>query len=350
MMAELLGIGMPHAPMFQFADHSMANILKRELERDRVPPELKDPRNWPEGMRQEWGDDEGLAAARRHREVVVGGLRKARAELDAFQPDLVLVFGDDQYENFREDVIPPFCVYFFDGMHVLPFRGSSAVGAKENVWGKPEDASVFVRGHQAAGVHLATELLQAGFDVAWSMRPHHHPTLAHSFMRTLVYLDYDQRGFPYPYMPFHVNAYGQDIIASMDLPTGSTLKAAPPAPNPSRCFDLGAQIGSILRESPWRVAIVGSSSWSHAFLTPKNHLLYPDVDSDRLRLSELERSEHRQWRDLSLESIREAGQHELLNWICMAGALADAKAEVLAFADTYIFNSTKVVALLRTEE
>ena len=29
------------------------------------------------------------------------------------------------------------------------------------------------------------------------------------------------------------------------------------------------------------VALIASSSWSHAFLTPKNHLLYPDVEADR---------------------------------------------------------------------
>src|SRR5680860_631359 len=346
-MAELLGIGMPHAPMFQFPDEAMANILKRDLERGKIPERYRDRSTWPEAMQAEWGDDEGLSAARRHRAAVVDGLRKVRAELDAFQPDFILVFGDDQYENFREDVVPPFCVYFFDDMEVLPFRGSSAVGARENVWGKSPDTKVLVRGHREAGVRLTTELIQSGFDVAWAMRPHHHPTLGHSFMRTLGYLDYDQQTLPYPMMPFHVNAYGADIARSITLDDGQTLDEAPPAPNPSRCFDLGQAVGRILRESPYRVAVVGSSSWSHAFLTAKHDLLYPDIDSDRERLTELEASRHATWRDLSLEDIRDAGQHELLNWICMAGVMADARAEVLAFAETYIFNSTKVVALLR---
>jgi hypothetical protein len=265
-----------------------------------------------------------------------------RSELEAFAPDFVLVFGDDQYENFKEDVVPSFCTYFFEDMDVLPFRSSSAVGATENVWGMPEEATVRVSGHRDAGVYLTSELIRAGFDMAWAMRPHHHPTLGHAFMRTLVYLDYDQQGFPWPYMPFHVNSYGADISHSIkDLPV------APPAPSPSRCFALGQELGRILRESPYRVAVVGSSSWSHAFLTRKNHLLWPDVESDRLRLAELKRSMHRAWADLTLDQVRDAGQHEILNWICMAGAMADASAEVLAFAETYIFNSTKVVALLR---
>lgn len=346
-VAELLGIGMPHAPMFQFTDEAMANILKRELQRDRIPPELKDPAAWPQPMQEEWGDDEGLTAAAAHRREVVAGLRKVRDELDAFQPDFVLVFGDDQYENFREDVVPAFCLYYFDDMTVQPFRGSPATGTKENVWGKPEDATMEVRGHPDAGHRLAKDLLEAGFDIAWAMRPHHHPTLGHAFMRTLVYLDYDQEGFPFPYLPFHINSYGQDIARNIKKPDGTALETAPPAPSPWRCFDLGVKIGELLRSSPYRVAVVGSSSWSHAFLTPKNHLLYPDVESDRQRLKELQGSQHRTWRDLPLQQLHDAGQHELLNWIVMAGVMKDAEVELLSYAETYIFNSTKVVALLR---
>ena len=61
----------------------------------------------------------------------------------------------------------------------------------------------------------------------------------------------------------------------------------PPGPNPSRCFDIGAAVARVLADSPWRVALIASSSWSHAFLTAKHHWLYPDVTSDRARFDEL---------------------------------------------------------------
>ena len=66
---------------------------------------------WPAGMRAEWGDDEGVAAARQHRERLVRSLRRIRAQIDEFRPDFIVVWGDDQYENFREDIIPPYCIY-----------------------------------------------------------------------------------------------------------------------------------------------------------------------------------------------------------------------------------------------
>jgi hypothetical protein len=36
------------------------------------------------------------------RQRSVDGFRAARADLDVFNPDFILIFGDDQYENFRE--------------------------------------------------------------------------------------------------------------------------------------------------------------------------------------------------------------------------------------------------------
>lgn len=342
-MGELLGIGLTHSPAFQFPDENMADILRRTLRSDRVPAWLKDVRNWPKPMQEEWGDDEGLTSARRHRQVMVESFRQLRAALDEFKPDFVLIWGDDQYENFQEDVVPPFCVYIFDLLECLPYKRSPAVNATSNVWGQPEDKVVPVRGHREAAMHIARELISRDFDIAYAYKPHHHPTLGHAYMRTILYLDYDQKGFPYPIIPFHVNCYGTDLLRQGRVRD----EEAPPAPTPRRCFDLGRAVARIIRESPWRAAVVGSSSWSHAFLTKKGHGLWPDIESDRARLEELRSGRHVQWRNLSPETLTEAGQHEFLNWICLAGAMEDRKAEVLAYAETWIFNSGKVTALFR---
>ena len=109
-MGEVLGIGMPHAPHLQFTDEDMANLVRRLLKSNRIPEKMKDSKNWPVAMREEWGHDEGLSAAKKHRSELVQGLRAARAALDSFKHDFVLIWGDDQYENFREDLLTPFCV------------------------------------------------------------------------------------------------------------------------------------------------------------------------------------------------------------------------------------------------
>lgn len=344
-MAELLGMGLSHAPMFQFPDENMADILRSYLQRESTPPAMRDVRNWPEPMRAEWGNDEGLSAARRHREIVVRAFRQLRAELDAFRPDFVLIWGDDQYENFKEDVVPAFCVYIYDTLDCLPYRRSGVISTAVNVWNQPEDKIVPVRGHRDAAEYLAQQLILNDFDIAYAYKPHHHPTLAHAFMRTIMYLDYDQRGFDYPVIPFHVNCYGSDLMRGPRARGDERL--APPAPTPRRCFDLGQAVARILTDSPWRAVLIGSSSWSHAFLTRKHHGLYPDVAADRARLEELRAGRHREWRNLAPATLTDAGQHEFLNWICLAGAMADRQAEVLAYAETWIFNSDKVAAIFR---
>jgi hypothetical protein len=50
---------------------------------------------------------------------------------------------------------------------------------------------------------------------------------------------------------------------------GATVRD-PNAPPPWRSFDLGRETARILRDSPWRVALVATSSWSRVFLTEKH--------------------------------------------------------------------------------
>jgi len=154
-MGEILGIGMSHAPHLQFTDHDMSNILRRLLKGERIPAEMKDPQNWPEQMRQEWSNDEGLNSARLHRSELVEALRKTRAALDAFRPDFVLIWGDDQYENFHEDLLTPFCVFAFDEVLCAPFKQSDGLGASANVWNEPAGKVLKLKGHPEAAAFIA---------------------------------------------------------------------------------------------------------------------------------------------------------------------------------------------------
>jgi hypothetical protein len=102
-MGEILGIGVTHFPGLMLPDAYMSSFLTRTLKSDRVPAEMKEPARWPEPLRQELAANQDGKAAAEHRRRLVGGFRKAREALDAFAPDFVLIWGDDQYENFRED-------------------------------------------------------------------------------------------------------------------------------------------------------------------------------------------------------------------------------------------------------
>jgi hypothetical protein len=107
-MGEILGLGCTHYPGLLLPDERLAGGFHHLLTAPNVPETAKDRTNWPDPLLAELGNDRGVAAGRRYGARMADGFRAVRASLDAFNPDFVLIFGDDQYENFREDIIPAF--------------------------------------------------------------------------------------------------------------------------------------------------------------------------------------------------------------------------------------------------
>jgi Catalytic LigB subunit of aromatic ring-opening dioxygenase len=351
-MGEILGLGVSHYPPFSGRDVDMSMILRKRLEDPDVPEAAKDPANWPQAMRDEWSDDFGAAAASRHRAAMLAGFRRTRAALDAFKPDFVLIWGDDQYENFQEDVVPPFCVFGFDDLTLRPWAqasDSAMLKGKPNVWNEPPETTITVRGAREPAKFLARRLLGEEFDVAYAYRPLHHPGLPHAYLNAVLYLDYDRTGFDYPVLPFQINCYGQLVISYRGFVANFADKRPldPPSPTPKRCFDLGGAIGRILADSPYRVALIASSSWSHAFLVDKTWRMRPDIEADRMLYQAMVEGRYDMWRQRSLEALTASGQQELLNWFALLGAM-DALGHRCTWSDfveTHLFNSSKVAAV-----
>jgi hypothetical protein len=349
-VGEILGIGTTHYPGLVGTDENLAGALERGVLKDPgLPERLRDPANWPEAMRAEYGTDKGLSSAPKHRAALVDHFRRARAEIDRFQPDLVIIFGDDQYENFKEDIIPPFCVQMYEEIVIHPF----AHRATPNAWGEDPDTEFRYEGHREAGKYLTRRLIEQHIDTPYAYQPL-HDELGHAFTNTLLYLDYDRKGFPYKVLPFQVNCYGSKVIAQRGGRGSLANPKAegdldPPSPPPARCMEVGAAIARAITDSPWKVAMVASSSWSHAFLVDKNHQLWPDTPSDRQLFEALSTGDYDTWRKRPLASFVESGQQEMLNWAVLAGAMEalGRKPDVCEFVESAVFNSNKVLAIFR---
>jgi len=273
-----------------------------------VDPELKNPSNWPEPMRIEFGEDEGVVSSRTHRARLVEGFRKQLEELDKFNPDFVVIWGDDQYENFKEAIIPPSASWLTTISTAPPF-GTRRPTPGEN----PLTKSSPNKSHLGAKA-LVTDLINQGIDMAYSYRPlHEEAGLGHAFINTLLYLDYDRKGFPYPVIPFQVNCYGSKVILNHGGAIEFHTDNDPPGPTSKRCMEIGAAVVRAINDSPYRVALIASSSWSHVFLTDKHDKLWPDQESDRARFEELKDADWDAWRNLSTPQIEAAGQQEILN-------------------------------------
>jgi Catalytic LigB subunit of aromatic ring-opening dioxygenase len=346
-MGAILGLGVTHYPPLIGLDENMAGVLRLVLDDPGLPADYRNPRAWPEPMQREYGNDGGTASAARHRDTLVNHFRHVRAQLDAFRPDVVLIWGDDQYENFTDDVIPPFCILAYDAVEARHRQRDT----RANIWGEGPDTVFRYKGHRDAGKYLARRLLEQGVDMSYAYKPLHHTGLAHAFLNTLLYLDYDRVGFPYPVLPFQVNCYGRRVIAQRGFRSDMANPLAesdldPPSPTPKRCMEVGAATARAMRESPWRVALIASSSWSHAFLVDKNHQLYPDIPADRRLYEALRTGDYETWRNVPLSAIEESGQQEMLNWYMLAGAMEELgrKPDECAFVETWSFNSNKCFA------
>ncbi|CAM5245727.1 2,3-dihydroxyphenylpropionate/2,3-dihydroxicinnamic acid 1,2-dioxygenase [Streptomyces alboniger] len=331
----------------------MANLLKSTLKDPDIPADRKDVRNWPELAQREWGDDQGVAAAAAHRARLLSGLTRCREALDEFRPDVVVVWGDDQYENFREEVIPSFCVLAYDDTEVEAFAVLDMIKVP-NAWGLPNDTTYRMRGLPAFAKQLATDVLTSGVDVAYSYEHRKGVHFPHAFANTQIFLDYEHVGkeFPYPIVPIAVNCYGEHVIARQggmakfaDIKAGEQLD--PPGPSPVRCFELGRAVARSVAAGDKRVALVASASWSHAFLNDKDWHLRPDSDADIRLYDALVAGDYDTWQKVTTREVVDAGQHEMLNWFCLLGAMSELGLELQwsDFVQTEILNSNKVFAL-----
>jgi hypothetical protein len=355
-MAHFLGLGMTHYPLLAGTDDHMAGLLRGTLTDPDIPAAAKDPTNWSASMQAEWGEDQGRASAADHRAALVAELAKIRAALDDFQPDLVVVWGDDQYENFREEVVPPFCVLAYDDLDVPAFEVMNERGSP-NAWGLPHDLTITMRGAPDVSRALTNSLIEDGFDMAYSYRKRAGAHFPHAILNTQLFLDYDNAGakLPYPIVGITVNCYGQHAIARKGglarFADIETEQLDPVGPTPARCYDLGAAVVRALAGTDLRVGLVASSSWSHAFLVDKDWHLRPDTAADRRLYDAFVAGDTATWRAVTGAEIVDAGQHEMLNWFCLFGAVTELglRRDWSTFVETDVFNSNKCFAVFSAE-
>jgi hypothetical protein len=212
-MGRILGLGITHYPGLAFQGN-ISRRIKMCLADPALPEKFRSLDNWPKPMREQWGADEGRAHSEVHRHAMIDGFRRARAALEEFNPDFCVIWGDDQFENYREDCVPPFSILAYESVEVQPWLRDQR-GA--NSWNEPKEKSFLIRGHREGAKYLASRLLNEGFDIPYAYKPR-HAALGHAFTNSILFLDWDRRGFRYPVVPFTTNAYGRYLMASEGIP------------------------------------------------------------------------------------------------------------------------------------
>lgn len=159
----------------------------------------------------------------------------ARAAVQAFAPELVVLAGPDHYNGFFNELMPPFCL----GTQARAVGDYLSPAGALNV---PEDTALA----------LARHLMDAHFDIALSRRME----VDHGFAQALQVLWGDDLRTP-PVLPLFLNAVAQPGIARL-----------------ARCRALGEAIGRFLDALPLRTLLIGSGGLSHE--PPVPTLAHPD--------------------------------------------------------------------------
>ncbi len=147
----------------------------------------------------------------------------ARAQVSAFDPELVVLVGPDHYNGFFNELMPPFCI------------GTQASSVGDYL--TPAGA---LKVDAAAALALATHLMDSDFDIALSRRMR----VDHGFAQSLQML-WGSLDTP-PVLPIFLNAVAQPGIARL-----------------RRCRALGEAIGRFLDNLPRRTLLIGSGGLSH---------------------------------------------------------------------------------------
>jgi hypothetical protein len=75
--------------------------------------------------------------------------------------------------------------------------------------------------------------------------------------------------------------------------------------------------------------------------------MFPDMEADRAFYQALVTGDYAKWRNTPLSAIEDSGQQEMLNWFCLAGAMAELKRKPAwtLWIESYLFNSNKCFAV-----
>jgi aromatic ring-opening dioxygenase catalytic subunit (LigB family) len=211
-------------------------------------------------------------------------LNELRDALARWQPDALIVLGDDQHENVLDDNQPPFLIYMAEAvdatLHFL-YLGEEA----EKQMTRYRVASNLARS-------FVTGLMDHGFDPAWSVSTREPTGLGHAFGRALKFVMPEPR---FPIVPIMVNTYYQ------------------PSPSARRCWQFGAALRAIIEQRPnnERVAILASGGLSHFLI---------DEAFDAALVTALA-SRNEAWLTSIPPTRLTSGTSEILTWLIVAGAM-----------------------------
>lgn len=304
-MAEIvLGMGTSHGPLLS----TPPEMWTLRADSDRANPELffggraYDFAGLMEARGRSFDVESSLAnreSAYARCQASIDRLAQSWAETD---PDIVVIFGNDQREIFTADNTPAISMVSGGDLEhrAIPesrlaqmdpgiaISARAVTPADDRIYPSPADLNAFLIGR----------LVEQGFDIA--------------ALQTLPEGPRKRRGLPHAYGFVYRRIMGEKIIPATIVCLNTFYP--PNQPTAARCFDLGQAIGRALRDWPGteKVAVVGSGGLSHFVV---------DEAFDQQFLTALRARDYEYLRAIP-EPMLQGGTSECKNWIAAVGALS----------------------------
>ena len=256
--------------------------------------------------------EETLEVKEQRYKPVKAGLNFFRERLQEKKPDTLILIGDDQNENFKEDNLPQIAIYL--GKQIIAVdRHTQSHGLRRQPY----------RCHADLAANLLTGFIDRDFDVGYSKTFPNDELLAHAHAPILT-----------------------TIMPEADIPVVLLFINAihVPAISPARCYRLGQAIKEIVvaQSAANRVAIYASGGLSHFtagypwpyYKGPFSYGLISE-EFDRKIVDFMTQGKGAELGRLSSQDLLDNGEIELRSWITLLGALGEVPANVLAYEPFY---------------
>jgi 3-O-methylgallate 3,4-dioxygenase len=291
-MADVvLGIGHSHTPQISVDPEEWPNLGKTEQPSPHIPDDL-------EAQLQ-------LECFRQKHARVQGAIKQLGQLLRSTELDAIVIFGDDQHEQFNDDNMPSVAIYHGDRVEVRP-RPPRPSGSTFPTLHLEPTATEYPNASELA-VHLITSLTEQEFEITRSNHLRAERGIGHAF--SFLY----QRLWPecsVPIVPVMINTY-----------------YPPNQPTPKRCHDLGKAIHAAI--GSWsggkRVGVLASGGLSHIVIDEPLDLQVLDAltAKDTPALHAIPRD------------LMKGGTSEILNWVALDGAVGDLPMTLIDYIPGY---------------
>jgi hypothetical protein len=275
MAKVVVGIGHSHTPQISTNPEEWPNLGKTEQVSPHVPENLDD-------LLQ-------VDCFREKHARVQTAIKQLGQLLRGADLDAILIFGDDQHEQFNDENMPAVAIYHGESVEIHPRQPR---GGNFPTLHLEPTASEYPNSAELAN-HMISSLTEQEFEITRCSALRAERGIGHAF--SFLY----QRLWPecnVPIVPVMVNTY-----------------YPPNQPTPKRCHDLGKAVRSAVESwgNGQRVGVIASGGLSHIVI---------DEPLDQQALDALRAKDTRGLHALPRELLK-GGTSEILNWVALDGAV-----------------------------